>query len=58
MYYIDSIYIRFLMMLFRVAINNKRGDQIIVFIHCHIAISTSMHLFSVKRTAKKVKRAR
>lgn len=33
-------------------------DQIIVFIHCHIAISASMHSFSLKHTAVTEKRGK
>lgn len=36
---------------FRVATNDKENDQISLFIHCHIAVSTSIHIFSLKRTS-------
>lgn len=36
---------------FRVTTNDKKNDQISLFIHCHIAVSTSIHSVSLKRTS-------
>lgn len=42
-----DIYIYFSLqtVIFRVATNDKENDQIILFIHCHIAASTSIFFF-------------
>lgn len=36
---------------YSVAVNDKEDNQVIVFTHCHIAISASMHSFCLKLIA-------